>query len=312
MNSSCCVFEEPLFNSVLSPFMYLEFVLGLGGNIIGLWMVCLEFKSWKPNSVYLLSVTLADFVVLICVYFRADYLLHHEDWKFGDIPCRLLLYVTASARASGMMVLSLIALDRYFRILFPFLKVNNITVRQAACLCFMVWLFVFSLHSYILTGPHFLNLNNATQCENFAICPQAPTSWQDTFYISLSILSLLTICYCTVCIAVHLKNNAIDTNGKVGRAMRFLIAVAVVFVVCYLPAATIRIIIIILKFMKIEDCEQFRSSNLGFYFVMSFTYFYSMLNPVLYYFSSPSSHNLIARLCNKKEMTLSETQIVSK
>ncbi|XP_068111334.1 hydroxycarboxylic acid receptor 3-like [Hyperolius riggenbachi] len=306
MNSSCCVFEEPILDVVLPPFLYLEFILGLGGNIIGLWMVCLEFKSWKPNSVYLLSVTLADFVVLICVFFRADYYLHHEDWKFGDIPCRLLLYVTASARASSMMVLSLIALDRYFRILFPFLKVNNITVWQAGSLCIMVWLCVFSLHSYILTGPHLFKLNNVTQCESFAICPQASTSWQDTFYVSLSILSLLTICYCTVCIAVHLKNNAIDTNGKVGRAMRFLIIIAVVFVVCYLPAATIRIIIIVLKSMKYEDCAEFRGSNLGFYLAICFTYFYSMLNPILYYFSSPSSHNLLARLC-KKEMTLSET-----
>ncbi|XP_077318077.1 hydroxycarboxylic acid receptor 3-like [Lithobates pipiens] len=306
MNTSCCAYDEPILDIALPPVLLLEFILGLAGNSLGLWMICCDVKSWKPNSVYLLSLTLADVVVVFCVLFRADYYLRYQDWVYGDIPCRLLLYILAAARAAGMIFLSLIALNRYCKILFPFHNVNNLTVSQATGICITLWICIFVIHSYILTGPRFFKLNNSTQCESFTICPQSSIAWQDAFYISLSGLSLLTITYCTVCIALHLKDNAIDTNGKIGRAMNFILLIATVFIVCYLPSATIRIVIWVLKAMKYEDCANYRDLNLAFYFTICLTYFYSMLNPILYYFSSPSSHNLLTRLWKNKEIKSSE------
>ncbi|XP_044138000.1 hydroxycarboxylic acid receptor 2-like [Bufo gargarizans] len=308
MNSSCCAFVEPILDSALPSMLLLVVIFGVICNSLGLWMICLEVKSWKPNSVYLLSLTLADFVVLLCVLFRADYYIRQENWIYGDIPCRLLLYILAAARAAGMIFLSLIALTRYCRILFPFSKVNNITVKQATCICIALWVSMFTLHSYILTSPRFFYLHNTTQCESFNICPQSPMSWQDAFYISLSSLSLLTISYCTIRIAFHLKDNAIDTNGKVGRAMRFLILITAIFVVCYLPSASIRVAIWVLKTMKYEDCAHFRDANLGFYLTICLTYLYSVLNPALYYFSSPSSHKLLPCLCKENLFRESEAQ----
>ncbi|KAG8597642.1 hypothetical protein GDO81_002345 [Engystomops pustulosus] len=308
MNSSCCAFEEPLLDFVLPPFLILEFIFGIIGNSIGLWMIFLEMKTWKPNSVYLLSLTLADFVVLLCVLLRADYYIRRKNWIYGDIPCRLLLYIIAAARAAGMIFLSLISLTRYWRIIYPFHIVNNITAKQATCICITLWISIFSLHSYIMTEPHFMHLHNATQCESFNICPCSPTSWQDGFYISLSTLSLLTISYCTICIAFYLKNNAIDSNGKIGRAMRFLILIAAIFIVCYLPSASIRAGIWVLKTMKYKDCIYFRYSNLGFYITICLTYFYSVLNPMLYYLSSPSSHKLLPWLCKDNLFRESEAQ----
>ncbi|KAM4053247.1 hydroxycarboxylic acid receptor 2-like [Anomaloglossus baeobatrachus] len=308
MNSSCCTFEEPILVVVLPPLLLLEFTFGIIGNSIGLWMIYKEVKSWKPNSVYMLSLTLADFVVLLCVLLRADYYIRQKNWIYGDIPCRLMLYILAVARAAAMIFLSLIALTRYYRILFSFHKVNNISVKQAAYICSTLWVSLFILHSYVLTDPHFLYLNNTIQCESFTICPRSSTAWQDVFYVSLSFLSLLTISYCTIRIAFHLKDNTIDSNGKVGRAMRFLILIATVFNVCYLPGASVRVTIWVLKIMKYEDCIHFRYSNLAFFFTICLTYFYSAINPVLYYFSSPSSHKLFPCLCKDTAYKDSEAQ----
>lgn len=308
MNSSCCVFEEPFLDFALPPILLMEFLFGIIGNSIGLWMISLEVKSWKPNTLYLLSLTLADFVLLVCVLFRADYYIRRRNWIYGDIPCRLLLYILATSRAAGMIFLSLIAFTRYFRIIFPFHKVNNITAKQATCICITLWVCIFTLHSYILIDPHFFYLQNTTQCESFAICPHSSTAWQDAFYISLTSLSLLTISYCTICIAFHLKGNTIDTNGKVGRAMRFLILIAAIFIVSYLPAASVRVGIWVLKAMKYEDCAHFENSNLAFFFTITFTYLYSVLNPILYYFSSPSSHKLLPSLCKENWFRESEAQ----
>ncbi|XP_073442242.1 hydroxycarboxylic acid receptor 2-like [Dendrobates tinctorius] len=307
MNSSCCIFEEPIMDVILPPLLLVEFICGIIGNCIGLWMIYREMKSWKPNSVYMLSLTLADFVVLLCVLLRADYYIRQRNWIYGDIPCRLMLYIIAVARAAAMIFLSVIALTRYYRILFPFHKVNNITVKQAACICSTLWVCIFILHSYILPNPHFFYLNNAIQCESFTVCPHSSIAWQDVFYVSLSFLSLLTISYCTIRIAFHLQYNAIDTNGKVGRAMRFLTFIATVFNVCYLPGASVRVGIWVLKTMNYEDCMHYRLSNLAFFLTICLTYFYSAINPVLYYFSSPSSHKLFPCLC--KDSTYKESEV---
>ncbi|XP_069819493.1 hydroxycarboxylic acid receptor 3-like [Dendropsophus ebraccatus] len=306
MNSSCCILEEPSLDVILPPILLLEFIFGVVGNFFGLWMVFQEKKPLKPNSLYILSLTLADFVVLLCVLLRADYYIRKKNWIYGDIPCRLLLYIISAARAAGMVFLSLIALTRYCRILFPFHKANTITVKQATAISITLWVSMFTLHSYVLTQPHLFYLNNAIQCESFSICPRSSIAWHDVFFISLTSLSLLTISFCTIRIAFHLKENTIDTNGKVGRAMRFLVLVAAIFFLCYLPGASVRVAIWALKSMKYEDCAYFRQSNLAFYYAIALTYLYSVLNPILYYFSSPSSHKLLPWMCKENMFGESE------
>uniref|UniRef100_A0A8C5LPR0 G-protein coupled receptors family 1 profile domain-containing protein n=1 Tax=Leptobrachium leishanense TaxID=445787 RepID=A0A8C5LPR0_9ANUR len=298
MNITCCAFEEPILDEVLPPILLLVFILGLVGNSLGLWMMFLEFKSWKPNSIYLFSLTIADFVVLFCVLFRADYYIRGKDWVYGDALCRLLLFTLTACRCAGVIFLMIIAIDRYIRILLPFHRLNNITLKEAAVICCLLWMSIFALSAYLLTDPHFFHVNNSTQCESFNICPKVFSSaaWHDVFFILMSITSLCVISYCTVSIILHLKNNTIDTNGKVMRAVKFVLSIAVVFSICYLPSTMVRVAIWILKFQKKEQCVHYRESNLTFYVTICFTYFYSMLNPILYYFSSTSFSGLFQKI----------------
>ncbi|XP_053310199.1 hydroxycarboxylic acid receptor 2-like [Spea bombifrons] len=301
MNSTCCAFEEPILDVVLPPILLLEVILGFIGNCLGLWMICLELKSWKPNSLYLFSLTMADFVVLFCVLFRADYYIRGKDWVYGDILCRLMLFTLSVCRCAGVIFLTVIAVDRYFKILHPFHRVNNITLKEAFVICGFLWSCSILLYCYLLTEPHFFKVNNKLQCESFNICPKSFSgfAWHDIFFILMTTLSLAGIVYCTVCIYLHLKNNTIDTNGKVKRAMWFVLSIAVAFTVCYLPSTMVRVAIWILKLQRKEDCAYYRDSSLSFYITICFTYFYSMINPIVYYFSSTSFNGLFHRLWNR-------------
>ncbi|KAM4707119.1 hydroxycarboxylic acid receptor 2-like [Discoglossus pictus] len=300
MNSSCCAFQAPILDQVIPPILLLEFVLGMVGNSLGLWMISRQVKSWKPSSVYLFSLTVADFVVLFCVLLRADYYIRKKDWIYGDVSCRLLLYILASCRSAGIIFLTIIAIERYCKILFPFHRVNKITVKEASFISTLLWIGILAMYSYLVTEPHFFRTNNKTQCESFNVCPTAPSaSWTDIFYISLSALSLCTILYCTVCIVLHLKDNTIDKNGKIRRAVSFVLSIAVIFTICYLPSNFIRVSVWILQSQNKVDCKDYEVANLAFYITVCFTYFYSMLNPILYYFSSPSFNNLFQSLWNK-------------
>ncbi|KAG8456074.1 hypothetical protein GDO86_002029, partial [Hymenochirus boettgeri] len=302
MNSSCCKFQESALDSALPPVLLIEFVLGLGCNTLALWMMLRQLKSWKPYSVYLFSLTIADFIVLFCVLFRADYYLRNQNWIHGDIPCRILLFALSASRAAGVIFLTIIAVDRYFKILFPFHRVNNITVKEAGIFCCLLWLGMLATYSYILIGPHTVTIQNVTHCESFQICPTdfSLSALQDGLYVLMCIVSLGIISYCTVCIVLHLKKNTIDKDGKVKRAVRFVLSITFVYSICYLPSTFVRLTIWMLKFQRFEECKMYKDCNLTFYITVCFTYFYSMLNPILYYLSSasPNQFNPVAMLQN--------------
>ncbi|OCU02046.1 hydroxycarboxylic acid receptor 2 [Xenopus laevis] len=306
MSNSCCQYETPVLDQFLPPLLLFEFVLGLVGNSIGLWMICRQVKLWKPYSVYLFSLTLADFLVLFSVLFRADYYLRKKDWIYGDMPCRIFLFTLSACRSAGVIFLTVIAIDRYCKILIPFHRVNNVTVKKAAIFCCLMWLGIIALYSYLLTGSHSVKMNNSTQCESFQICPTdfSTAALHEGLYILMCICSLAIMSYCTVCIALHLNNNTIDKDGKIRRAVRFVLSITLVYTVCYLPSTLVRISIWMLKLKRHEDCAVYTDANVAFYSTICFTYFYSMLNPIIYYLSSTSpsqfSGTTLAKICCTK------------
>ncbi|XP_069476506.1 hydroxycarboxylic acid receptor 2-like [Ambystoma mexicanum] len=297
MNSTCCVFNESLLYRILPPILIMEFALGLVGNGMGLWMF-FHLKTWKPNSVYLLNLSLADFLVLFCLLFRTEYYLRKKNWVYGDFPCRVLLFMLASNRAAGIIFLTVVAVDRYLRIVHPFHKLNRVSVRDAVLVSCALWLGIAAMTSYLMAEPHLFQFQNSTQCESFNICPSSFSTafWHDAYYISQFLVPVSIIGFCTVCITWQLMGSTIDRDGRIKKAVLFVLIIAVVFTICYFPSNMTRISIVILKLQGKEECEEFRSLSLAFYTTVCFTYFYSMLNPVVYYFSNPTFKGLLRSL----------------
>ncbi|XP_029427153.1 hydroxycarboxylic acid receptor 2-like [Rhinatrema bivittatum] len=305
--SNCCIFQEPLLFTILPPVLIMEFILGLAGNGFGLWMFCFHMKTWKPNSVYLLNLAVADFMVLFCLLFRTDYYLRKKNWIYGDVPCRVLLFMLAANRAAGIIFLTVVAVDRYLRIVHPFWRINRVSGRDAIIVSCLLWMVIFSMTTYLLAEPHLFQFQNSTQCDSFNICPASFASavWHDAYYISQFLIPVCIIAYCTVRITWQLKGKTIDRNGKIKKAVRFVLTVAIVFTICYFPSNMVRISVWIMKLQYKEGCQQFKDASTAFYLTVCFTYFYSMLNPVVYYFSAPTFkgvlRNILPRLTKTPE-----------
>lgn len=91
-----------------------------------------------------------------------------------------------------------------------------------------------------------------------------------------------------------------DKHAKIKRAINFIMVVTIVFVVCFLPSVAVRIRIFwLLRTMGTKNCDIYRSIDLAFFITLSFTYMNSMLDPLVYYFSSPSFPNFISTLINR-------------
>ncbi|KAK6476476.1 hydroxycarboxylic acid receptor 2-like [Huso huso] len=299
-NQSCCAFPEPILDVTLPPVLIFVFVFGTIGNIIGLWMFFFLMKTWKPNSVYLLNLAVADTVVIFCLPFRTDYYMRLKNWIYGDAPCRILLFMLAANRAAGIFFLTAVAVDRYLKIVHPHNRINKMTLRYAVYVSCGLWGLIVAMTAYLLFEPHLFLQNNRTQCESFNICPGTNPSaiWHNTFYVLQFLVPVCVIAYSTARIAWQLRSKTIDKTGKIKRAVQFVMAVALVFTICFIPSSMSRIAVFILK-SQYSECSYFREANLAFYTTVCFTYFNSLLNPVVYYFSSPVFSGEFKKAFNK-------------
>ncbi|XP_062870857.1 hydroxycarboxylic acid receptor 2-like [Trichomycterus rosablanca] len=299
-SSVCCAFESPMLDRVLPPVLFLEFIFGLTGNILALSMFAFHIESWKPNSIYLAHLAVADSVVLFCLPFRADYYRRGKNWVHGDAFCRILLFLLAASRAAGIFFLTAVAVDRYLKIVHPLNRINRMGLAYASWVSFGLWAMIVAMTAYLLSSPHFFSLGNHTQCESFNICLDSnPLSiWHNSFYVIQFCVPSAIIVFCTVCITLQLKNNTIDTTGKIKRAVQFILIVAMVFIFCFFPSTASRVAVWILKSWY-SECQDFSEANLAFYTSVCFTYFNSVLNPLVYYFSTPAFSGTIQKFIKK-------------
>ncbi|XP_004074675.1 hydroxycarboxylic acid receptor 3-like [Oryzias latipes] len=296
----CCAFEAPVLDRVLPPVLILEFVLGLLGNFVALWMFVFHMDEWKPNTVYLTHLAVADSIVLFCLPFRADYYLRGKNWIYGDAACRILLFLLAANRAAGIFFLTAVAADRYLKIVHPLNRVNRLGLGYALWVSLGLWFLIFLATGYLLADQHFFHSGNRTQCESFNICMgYTPLStWHNAFYVLQFFLPSAIVAFCTARITLQLNNKTLDRQGKVKRAVQFVLAVALIFITCFFPSTVSRVAVWVLK-LWYDQCRHFEEANLAFYTSVCFTYFNSVLNPIVYYFSSPVFSGTFRKVLNK-------------
>ncbi|XP_024112531.1 hydroxycarboxylic acid receptor 2 [Pongo pygmaeus] len=295
---NCCVFRDDFIVKVLPPVLGLEFIFGLLGNGLALWIFCFHLKSWKSSRIFLFNLAVADFLLIICLPFLMDNYVRRWDWKFGDIPCRLMLFMLAMNRQGSIIFLTVVAVDRYFRVVHPHHALNKISNRTAAIISCLLWGITIGLTVHLLQKKMPIQNSGANLCSSFSICHNF--RWHEAMFLLEFFLPLSIILFCSARIIWSLRQRQMDRHAKIKRAITFLMVVAVVFVICFLPSVAVRIRIFwLLHTLGTQNCEVYRSVDLAFFITLSFTYMNSMLDPVVYYFSSPSFPNFFSTLINR-------------
>ncbi|XP_069819492.1 hydroxycarboxylic acid receptor 2-like [Dendropsophus ebraccatus] len=307
-NSSCCTFEEPVLFYLLPPVLILTIMLGSVFNSIALWAFCFHMKSWKASTVYLFNLSMADFLLIICLPFRTDYYLRQKHWIYGDVPCRIILFMLSLNRAGSIFFLTLIGLDRYFKVVHPYNKLNSLSTKSAAMISGAVWLTAIAMTSFILTEDHFGgDLSSNINCDSFMVCP-AHSCWHDLFFILEFFLPLCIVLFCSYSIIWKLRQRNLDRDSKIKKAVKCIISVGIVFFVCFLPSVTTRIgILSLLSSPQSNDCSIYKTIDMAFYVTVCLTYMNSMCNPLVYFFSSPSFNVFYKRIMKCSNQPESES-----
>ncbi|XP_055462366.1 hydroxycarboxylic acid receptor 1 [Psammomys obesus] len=289
-NGSCCLIEGDSISQVMPPLLILAFVLGALGNGVALCGFCFHMKTWKPSTIYLFNLAVADFLLMICLPFRTDYYLRRRQWIFGDIPCRLVLFMLAMNRAGSIVFLTVVAVDRYFKVVHPHHLVNAISNRTAAATVCILWTLVILGTVYLLMESH-LCVQETVSCESFIM--ESANGWHDVMFQLEFFLPLAIILFCSLKVVWSLRRRRqLARQSRMRRATRFIVVVACVFITCYLPSVLARLYF--LWTVPSSACDP--AVHIVLHVTLSLTYLNSMLDPLVYYFSSPSFPKFYAKL----------------
>ncbi|XP_054467508.1 hydroxycarboxylic acid receptor 2-like [Anoplopoma fimbria] len=306
-----CNFNGTLLISVLPPVLLTEFFFGVLGNGLALWVFCFHMRPWKSSTVLLFNLAMADFLLNMALPFRAIYYISKIKWKFGDALCNICLFMLAMNRSGSTLFLMAIALDRYMRVVHPHHPINSLSVSKAMCGALVLWLFTISMTVHVVNLKHI----NTTHCESFRVDTEMHhnLNWHKFEFLFIFYIPLLVVLFCTFNIIRHLRKRQLSQQAKIKKALWFIIVVAVLFIICYLPSNIAQLLIwiqthqLVSKLPHSEVCPALENMTIVFFITISLTYLNSVLDPVVYYFSSPVFKNFCRKALHLPQTDTNES-----
>ncbi|KAM9721665.1 oxoeicosanoid receptor 1 [Dama dama] len=277
--ASCHPAFSPIVSALLAPVLGMEFVLGLVGNSLAFFIFCLRSRPWSSNTVFLLSLVVADFLLILNLPLRVDYYLLHETWRFGDTACKVNLFMIATNRTASVVFLTAVAL----KVARPHHALSRASAGGAARVAGGLWGALLLLNGHLLLTTH-----SSQSCLSYRLGtrPSASLRWHQALFVVEFFLPLALILFAIVSIMLTIRRRGLD--GQVGprRAMRVLAAVVGVYTICFLPSVVFGVASIVAS--RLRACRALDLCSQLFHGSLASTYLNSVLDPVLYCFSSPS------------------------
>ena len=298
--SSNCPNTQNLLVRVLPPVLIIEMLVGLPGNLIALWIFICRLKVWRPNTLFLFNLVLADFLLLISVPFRIDNLFRGENWVFGDTWCRVNLFMLAVNRSGSIAFMTAVAMDRYFKVVHPHHRINHMTSTQAKWVAVGIWIVVISLRIPLLATNLLQEHKGNFFCRSFNHYDVFPPAiiLHYVVFIGEFFFPLLLLLFCSARIAWILRQRQLDRKKKVRRAVHVVLVIVLVFVICFMPGIATGLAGMAVRAVS-ADCATKQLTAEVFMLCIGFTYMNSALDPIIYCFSSSMFRNSLKSSINR-------------
>ncbi|KAM5165987.1 LOW QUALITY PROTEIN: 12-(S)-hydroxy-5,8,10,14-eicosatetraenoic acid receptor [Callospermophilus lateralis] len=265
-----------ILETVVGMLLALECGLGLPGNAVALWTF-FRLEVWKPYTVYLLSLVLADLLLTVCLPFHAAFYLRHRAWGLSLTSCQALLCLLLLSRGVGMAFLAAVACNRYLCVLHPRLKVI-LSPRMAWGISGLVALLAALTHQSLLVSKA---PQNSTEWPSF----YPSTTGQEVLFFPQILLPFGLISFCSAS-AIRTLQRRIRVSHKQPRLRQAKVLVTAVLLLlglCFLPSVLTKVLMHI--FRGSQSCSAAVTVHMAG--AGSLTHLHSVLNPAVY-FSNPA------------------------
>ncbi|XP_059202672.1 proteinase-activated receptor 4 [Centropristis striata] len=266
------------------PVLYLvAFCVGLPSNLLALWVLVFRTKR-LPSTVLLINLTAADCLLLAALPFRIQYHFRGNDWRLGEVSCRVVMALFYGNMYGSVLSLALVALDRYVALVHPFGARTLRGQRTSLYMSAAVWAAVLAAMLPLLVSQQTYRLD----APRITTCHDAlPEAEQQNFFLPyfatlFAVGFLLPFAVVLFCHGAVLRT-LLAGGRRYGHAARVTALVLVVFVVCLLPSN-----VLLLMTYGSTDGDGMDGEDMYVPYTLSLALstFNSVLDPFIFYFVS--------------------------
>ncbi|XP_072282547.1 N-formyl peptide receptor 2-like [Pyxicephalus adspersus] len=202
-------------------------LLGTTGNGLVIWFVVFRMKK-TVNSVWFLSLALADFTFCLSLILNATYIALGY-WPFGTFMCKLNLLALHLNMSASVLQLTIISIDRCISVVFPVWCWNHRTPRLAIKVILAVWIV-----SLLINVPYFIKTDTFKydELQHCFINLSLEEAQVIIRFVVLFVIPFTIIFICYTLILLHVRKSGKATSTK---PFKVIISVIISFFVCWFP-----------------------------------------------------------------------------
>ncbi|XP_048465077.1 C-C chemokine receptor type 4-like [Rhincodon typus] len=284
------------FGAILTPVLFsLAFIFSLIGNALVLWVLVRYERLRTVTDIFILNLVTSDVLFAFSLPFWA--VDHTNGWIFGKAMCKIMSSIFFIGYYSGIMLLMLMTIDRYFTVVHPVSAVRIRKVSYAVTVSLVVWGI-----SMLVTIPEMIFSDITGNEEERLYCtsnypPKSTQMWQLLGCYQQNIFFVVIVfCYWRI------LNTVIRCKArKKHKTVKVIFCIVVVFFVCWTPY---NVVIFLFSLVELEVpvfkiCEIKNRLTYAFYISRDLAYCHCCLNPFFYAFVGTKFRNHLIRLLNK-------------
>lgn len=298
-----CGKETHLENILFATFYLLDFILAFVGNALALWLFIRDQKSDSPANIFLMHLAVADLSFVLVLPTRLVYHFSGNHWPFGEIPCRLTGFLFYLNMYASIYFLMCISVDRFLAIVHP---VKSLKLRRslyAHLACAFLWVIVAVAMAPLLVSVQTAEMNNTIVC--LQLYREKASRHALVSLAAAFTLPFLTTVTCYLLIIRSLKSgNRVEKHLK-EKAIKMIIMVLMIFLVCFVPYHINRYVYILNYDGTKTSCETQRILALANRITSCLTSLNGALDPVMYFLVAEKFREALCGLfCSKRAMRL--------
>ncbi|XP_071404064.1 C-C chemokine receptor type 6 [Pithys albifrons albifrons] len=298
----CSKLEVRNFTKVFLPVTYsLICVIGLIGNIFVVMTFALYERAKSMTDVYLFNMAIADILfVLTLPLWAVNYAAN--EWIFGDFLCKMTKGIYAINFSCGMLLLAFISVDRYIAIVqaTKSFKLRARTLAHSKLICLAVWVssILISSSSFIYSESYNSSINETKEICEHRFDKKSESKMMKSLLLWLQVgfgffIPFLFMIFCYTFIVKSLQQ---AQNSKRNKAIRVIVLIVAVFLVCQVPYNIILLVAAVNMGKIDKSCHTDKILTYAKYTTEAIAFLHCCVNPVLYAFIGVKFRSYFVRL----------------
>lgn len=299
----CSLEEVREFSRLFVPVAYsLICVFGLLGNVLVVITFAFYKKAKSMTDVYLLNMAVADILSVLTLPFLAA--THAtKQWLFSNAMCKLVKGIHDINFYCGMLLLACISLDRYVAIVqaTKSFRLRSRTLVHHRGICLAVWALsvLISVSTFVFYQKYSVQggLRDRYVCQPRYVGLSEPLHWK-LLMLGLQLLFgfFVPLVFMMFCYLFIIRTLLHAQNSKRHRAIRVVLAVVLVFLVCQVPHNLVLLVTAANLGRMNRSCQGEKLLGYARQGTEALAFLRCCLNPVLYAFIGQKFRNYFLKI----------------